>query len=267
MSINVLFQIRFLVRFLLILLSLLPRRLGCVVANGGEEAIKKHPFFNNKIDWIALEERKLKPPFRPRTKDEKDTSNFDKDFTSEEPVLTPIDPIIVKAINQDEFRDFSFVNPDWKSGFTTSVSSQPNVKINNTSTTTTAKETTQQQQQQAQLSSSSGASNEANTSNLITPSISFPQPLTVSTNPVNGISPSSTSLQNHTLQTSIDDSTSHTAQGLATNETGNTSNTSSSLNLASSQSKESHSSNNSISDGNTTTTSPVSQQILQNTEI
>jgi hypothetical protein len=29
-------------------------------------------------------------------------------------VLTPIDPMIVKAINQDEFRDFSFVNPDWK---------------------------------------------------------------------------------------------------------------------------------------------------------
>jgi hypothetical protein len=29
-------------------------------------------------------------------------------------VLTPIDPMIIKAINQDEFRDFSFVNPDWK---------------------------------------------------------------------------------------------------------------------------------------------------------
>lgn len=243
-----------------------------MAANGGEEAIKKHPFFNNKIEWIALEERKLKPPFRPRTKDEKDTSNFDKDFTSEEPVLTPIDPIIVKAINQDEFRDFSFVNPDWKSGFTTSASNLPNAKTNNTSTTTTAKETTQQQQQaqQPSHSSSSGASNEANTSNLITPSISFPQPLTtVSTNPFNGMSRSPTSLQNQTLQTSIDDNTSHhhTAESLATNETGITSTKNSSLNLASSQNKESHSSNNSISDGNTTTTSPVSQQILQNTEI
>ena len=47
-------------------------------------------------------------------KDEKDTSNFDKDFTNEEPVLTPVDPVIVKAINQDEFRDFSFFNTDWK---------------------------------------------------------------------------------------------------------------------------------------------------------
>ena len=42
------------------------KRLGCVVANGGEEAIKRHPFFINKIDWEALEFRQVKPPFRPR---------------------------------------------------------------------------------------------------------------------------------------------------------------------------------------------------------
>ena len=44
-----------------------------------------------------------------KQKDEKDTSNFDKDFTSEEPVLTPIDPMIVKAINQDEFNTISYL--------------------------------------------------------------------------------------------------------------------------------------------------------------
>lgn len=42
------------------------KRLGCVAANGGEEAIKKHPFFLNKIDWVALEERQVKPPFKPK---------------------------------------------------------------------------------------------------------------------------------------------------------------------------------------------------------
>lgn len=42
------------------------KRLGCVTANGGEEAIKRHPFFLNKIDWIALEERQIKPPFKPK---------------------------------------------------------------------------------------------------------------------------------------------------------------------------------------------------------
>ena len=42
------------------------KRLGCVPTNGGEEAIKRHPFFLNKIDWNALEERQVKSPFRPR---------------------------------------------------------------------------------------------------------------------------------------------------------------------------------------------------------
>jgi novel protein kinase C epsilon type len=90
------------------------KRLGCVQAHGGEEAIKRHVFFHNKIDWDLLEQRKIPAPFKPRIKDSKDTTNFDKDFTSEEPVLSQIDPLILKAINQDEFRDFSFTNPDWK---------------------------------------------------------------------------------------------------------------------------------------------------------
>jgi len=42
------------------------KRLGCVAANGGEEAIKRHPFFQGKIDWIALEERRVPAPFKPR---------------------------------------------------------------------------------------------------------------------------------------------------------------------------------------------------------
>ena len=42
------------------------KRLGCVKAHGGERAILIHPFFNEKIDWEALEERKVKPPFKPR---------------------------------------------------------------------------------------------------------------------------------------------------------------------------------------------------------
>jgi len=42
------------------------RRLGCVKAHGGERAILVHPFFNDKIDWEALEECKVKPPFKPK---------------------------------------------------------------------------------------------------------------------------------------------------------------------------------------------------------
>lgn len=41
------------------------KRLGCVAANGGENAIRVHAFFRD-MDWEALEARKLKPPFKPK---------------------------------------------------------------------------------------------------------------------------------------------------------------------------------------------------------
>ncbi|XP_065321045.1 protein kinase C-like 1B isoform X2 [Gordionus sp. m RMFG-2023] len=89
------------------------KRLGCVVSQGGEQAIKLHPFFSD-IDWIALECKKIKPPFRPKIKTKKDVNNFDQDFTKEEPTLTPIENSeILASINQDDFRDFSFYNPDF----------------------------------------------------------------------------------------------------------------------------------------------------------
>ncbi|KAG7492502.1 hypothetical protein MATL_G00015250 [Megalops atlanticus] len=83
------------------------KRLGCVVAHGGEEAIKAHPFFR-EIDWGLLEQRRIKPPFKPRIKTKRDVNNFDQDFTREEPVLTPVDNAVIKQINQDEFKGFSY---------------------------------------------------------------------------------------------------------------------------------------------------------------
>ncbi|KAL3287827.1 hypothetical protein HHI36_002286 [Cryptolaemus montrouzieri] len=41
------------------------RRLGCVAAHGYEAAIRVHPFFK-EIDWTALEQRKVKAPFKPK---------------------------------------------------------------------------------------------------------------------------------------------------------------------------------------------------------
>uniref|UniRef100_A0A9J8CBM2 Protein kinase C n=2 Tax=Cyprinus carpio TaxID=7962 RepID=A0A9J8CBM2_CYPCA len=83
------------------------KRLGCVVSQGLEEAIKVHPFFK-EIDWVLLEQRKIKPPFKPRIKTKRDVNNFDQDFTREEPVLTPVEDAIIKQINQDEFKGFSY---------------------------------------------------------------------------------------------------------------------------------------------------------------
>jgi len=88
------------------------RRLGCVESQGSEDAIRAHPFFRD-IDWTALEARKVKPPFKPRIKNKRDVNNFDSDFTKEEPTLTPTEPSIIRSIAQDEFRGFSFSNPDF----------------------------------------------------------------------------------------------------------------------------------------------------------
>jgi novel protein kinase C epsilon type len=90
------------------------KRLGCVKAHGGEAAIRVHPFFHEKIDWEALENRQVEAPFKPKISSRLDVGNFDKDFTSKEPTLTPTDPAVVKAINQQEFIGFSFVNEEYK---------------------------------------------------------------------------------------------------------------------------------------------------------
>ncbi|XP_015185036.1 PREDICTED: protein kinase C isoform X2 [Polistes dominula] len=88
------------------------KRLGCVVANRGEAAIREHPFFQH-MDWDALEERRVKPPIKPKVQSKKDALNFDAEFTREDPELTPEDPEVVSYINQEEFQGFSFVNKDF----------------------------------------------------------------------------------------------------------------------------------------------------------
>ena len=46
-------------------------------------------------------------------KSKKDVVNFDQEFTREDPVLTPINPELVKTINQEEFKGFSFYNREF----------------------------------------------------------------------------------------------------------------------------------------------------------
>jgi len=42
------------------------KRLGCVKSHGGESAIRVHAFFHEKIDWDALENRRVEAPFKPK---------------------------------------------------------------------------------------------------------------------------------------------------------------------------------------------------------
>ncbi|PAA84343.1 hypothetical protein BOX15_Mlig017028g1, partial [Macrostomum lignano] len=90
------------------------RRLGCDPAAGREKAILVHQFFRDKIDWTELEALRIEPPFKPVVRSRTDAGNFDRDFTSEEARLTPIDPETVQAIQQEEFASFSFFNDDYK---------------------------------------------------------------------------------------------------------------------------------------------------------
>lgn len=41
-------------------------------------------------------------------KTKRDVNNFDQDFTREDPVLTAVDETIIKQINQEEFKGFSY---------------------------------------------------------------------------------------------------------------------------------------------------------------
>ncbi|KAF5300530.1 hypothetical protein FQR65_LT09151 [Abscondita terminalis] len=88
------------------------KRLGCVPAHGLESAIRSHSFFRD-IDWVALEQRRVRPPFKPKIKNKKDALNFDAEFTKEDPILTPVNSEVVRSINQEEFKGFSFVNRDY----------------------------------------------------------------------------------------------------------------------------------------------------------
>ena len=56
--------------------------------------------FFESIDWTELEKRALKPPFIPKVKGGNDASNFDPEFTSERPVLTPADRRQIEFIDQ-----------------------------------------------------------------------------------------------------------------------------------------------------------------------
>lgn len=88
------------------------KRLGCTAS--GEQSILDHPFFR-EIDWIKLEARQIVPPFKPTIRSKTDVRNFDTDFTKEEAKLTPTDQNIIANINQEEFKDFSFVNAQFVS--------------------------------------------------------------------------------------------------------------------------------------------------------
>ncbi|KAK6994968.1 protein kinase C delta type, partial [Biomphalaria glabrata] len=86
-----------------------PDRLGMPTCPAGP--INSQPFFRN-IDWEKLEARQIPPPFKPKVKNASDSSNFDSDFTTEKVGLTPPDPTLLKTMNQNVFKHFSFTSAE-----------------------------------------------------------------------------------------------------------------------------------------------------------
>jgi len=86
------------------------RRLGA--SERDAEDVKKQAFFRN-VSWEDLLMRRVPPPFVPTITGSEDVTNFDEEFTSEKPKLTP--PKEARELTSDEqllFQDFTYL-ADW----------------------------------------------------------------------------------------------------------------------------------------------------------
>ncbi|XP_033846053.1 protein kinase C theta type isoform X1 [Periophthalmus magnuspinnatus] len=77
---------------------------------GVKEDIRRHSFFS-AINWKAMEQRQVPPPFKPTISSPSDCSNFDKEFINEKPRLSCADRTLINSVDQTMFQNFSFVNP------------------------------------------------------------------------------------------------------------------------------------------------------------
>jgi hypothetical protein len=86
------------------------KRLGMRTSPYGN--IRENKFFS-KIDWVKLQNRQIEPPFRPKIATLSDTSNFDEFLTANiNPKLSQMDKQLLKTIDEDIFKGFSFVSKE-----------------------------------------------------------------------------------------------------------------------------------------------------------
>ena len=76
----------------------------------GSEDIKNHPFFSG-IDWDLAEQKKIKPPFIPKLKNDTDLKYFDNMFT-DEPIGGPKRKVTVRDRDREpsnEYNGFTYM--------------------------------------------------------------------------------------------------------------------------------------------------------------
>ncbi|KAH7642005.1 serine/threonine-protein kinase n2-like protein [Dermatophagoides farinae] len=77
------------------------------------EDVKRQSFFRN-MNFENLLQKKIRPPFVPKVRSMEDVSNFDYEFTSERPQLTPSkEQRPISTEDQQQFRDFDYFSELW----------------------------------------------------------------------------------------------------------------------------------------------------------
>ncbi|XP_034312254.1 calcium-dependent protein kinase C-like isoform X1 [Crassostrea angulata] len=84
------------------------KRLGC--GPNAERDIKDHAFFK-RIMWDKIEQREVQPPYKPKISNPRKAENFDKMFTAAKLKNTPTDSVVIMNIDENAFREFTYVNP------------------------------------------------------------------------------------------------------------------------------------------------------------
>ena len=85
------------------------KRLG---ANGVEE-VKAHPYFKD-MNWDDLYNKRVKPPYSPKVKNERDCKHISSKYTKQQiPSCTPDDhDLKVKKVEEQLFEDFTYQKED-----------------------------------------------------------------------------------------------------------------------------------------------------------
>lgn len=74
-------------------------RLG---AHRDAEELKEHPFFKT-IDWVALAQKQVPPPFKPSVESDESTACFDPEFTSADLRETGVDALLDEDDPSDQW--------------------------------------------------------------------------------------------------------------------------------------------------------------------
>ena len=74
--------------------------------------MQRHAFFASRgVDWHAVGEKRVAPPFRPRIQCDEDVSQFDARFTREPPLDSPVEDAQLAQISQSANNFFQVLSP------------------------------------------------------------------------------------------------------------------------------------------------------------